>query len=241
MHWDRLRDGRFRHDHRRAAAHEVSLSRAPAGVKSGIAIENLTELDNSQIAPQLKHVEDQLSFFSEMVLDIMETRYSEPRIVAISGDDLVSDVSTFRGEEAKGNRRVKISMGSSGPTSRQGRIEYYLALHKEGLISDEKVRELLDMSEDSSAFRVPEKDDEKTIMREKLLKGEEMIPFPWETHQVRLPVLTAFMNTEQFRKLDPMIQQLFVSRRQAQQDYILQEEQVMAPKPQMIQEPAAVA
>lgn len=130
-----------------ASIHDSSMGRMPEQAKSGIAIENLTSLDNSQLMPVLTHIEQQLGFFCEMVLDIMEKRYTEERLLSITGDQLTAQVKTFRGEQVKGNHRIKISLGSGMPQTKEARQTLIMTLVKEGYITKEKGLELLEFGD----------------------------------------------------------------------------------------------
>lgn len=183
-----------------AARHDVSMSRTPTGVKSGIAIENLQQADNSQVAPTLLHIEAQLSFFSQMVLNIAQAKYDEPRLIQTAGKSLLPEVRTFTGEAAKGNYRTKASIGSSLPASPDARRQYILMMLKIGLITPDKARELLEFGDTDGVYNDIDKTAERSEIQE-MLKGAQIEPMPWENHAVRLKVLADFMMGDDFRKM----------------------------------------
>lgn len=209
-----------------AAVHDVSLSRVPRGVKSGVAIENLTELDNSAIAPQLISVEEKLGFFVDTVLEIMKNRYTEPRLISIAGDDLGAQVRSFIGSSTEGNRRIKVSLGSSLPLSKEARRKTIIDLADKEYISKEKALKLLEFGDVEGIFHSVDETAEKAEL-EQMLAGVQVEALPWETHAVRLKVLSDFMNTENFRKLfqsqDPnekAIAAIIIQHRQQHQDFL---------------------
>jgi len=183
-----------------AAVHDVSLSRVPRGVKSGVAIENLTELDNTSISPQLISTEEKLGFFVETVLEMIKNHYSEPRLLSTAGEDLGVQVRSFQGSEVEGNRRVKVTLGSSLPMSKEARRTTILGLADKEYITKEKALKLLEFGDVEGIFHSVDETAEKAELEE-MLTGIVFQAFPWETHHIRLKVLSDFMNTKKFRDM----------------------------------------
>jgi len=205
-----------------ATVHDVSMSRVPAGVKSGVAIENLSELDASQLAPILLGIEQQLAFFSETVLDIIQAKYTEPRILSITGDTLGADVKVFKGEQLQGNRRIKITLGTSMPISKTERQTLILGLADKGYITKQKALELMEFGQLEGVYRSVDEQAEKSEIQE-LLKGIYVEPQQWEDHTVRLAKLQEFMKSKQFRFLSQEIQQMFIAHQKQHQDFLMAE------------------
>ena len=183
-----------------AATHDASQGRQVPGVKSGVAIENLSELDQSQLTPVLILVETQLAFFCETVLNIMEKKYTEPRLVGITGDQLSNDVKTFLGDQVSGNRRVKISLGNNLPVGREARQNAIAGWLKAMLITPEEARSMLEFGNLEAVFQNLDENAEKTEIQE-MLRGVTMEPQPWENHTRRIKVLTDFFMSEPFIQL----------------------------------------
>jgi hypothetical protein len=206
-----------------AATHDASMSRVPQGVKSGVAIENLVELDNSQLGPQLITTETQLSFFADTLLEIVAKRYTERRILNITGDQYGAEVKSFTGsEQLAGGRRVRISLGSGLSDNKEQRQAQILGLAKEGYITKEKATELLEFGDIDGVYTDIDKNAEKTEIGE-MLKGVEFNPAPFENHAVRLKVLEDYMKGDQFKKLPEDTQVLIYTHYLAHQDYLMAE------------------
>ena len=228
-----------------AASHDASIGTKPKGITANSAIETLSELDQSQLSPQLMHIESQLSFFSDTVLNIMEERYTIPRLVGITGKDLAHDVRAFKGDQISGNRRVKISLGSNLPVSREARQNKITEWLKLGIITKEEARELMEFGNLDGVFHSIDDSAERTEIQE-MLKGIIVEAQPWENHTRRLKIITDFMMGEDFKKLmaqarnqaNPgaamratQIVQAFLAHRKAHQQFLSDEMQAMQQGP----------
>jgi hypothetical protein len=209
-----------------AATHDISMSRLPSGVTSGVAMENLTELDNSQLSPVLISIEQQLAFFSERVLDIMEARYTENRLVGITGDSLAAQVKTFKGSDTKGQRRIKISMGSSIPTGKEARQNLIFKLKEQGMITPEKATELLEFGDLDGVFHNQDESVQKTEIEEMVSQQGLFVEVQdWDNHSVHLKVLDDFLKSEHFKKIPDQSKSLIIEHRRMHQDRLSQEMQ----------------
>jgi hypothetical protein len=211
-----------------AVAHDASMGRIPNQAKSGVAIENLAEADNSVLSPILMGIEQQLSFFAETVLDIMEAKYTEPRLLAITGEMLGADVKTFKNDSIMGNKRIRISLGSSLPYSRGERQRFIMDLEVKGYITKEKARELMEFGDLDGIFHSMDETLQKEEIQMMLKDNTEVVVEEWDDHTIHLKVMTDFMKTPQFMQLEQPIKQKFLEHRKAHQDMLLKEEQAKA-------------
>jgi len=210
-----------------ASIHDSSMGRMPEQAKSGIAIENLTSLDNSQLMPILTHIEQQLSFFCEMVLDIMEKRYTEERLLSITGDTLSAQVKTFKGEQVKGNHRIKISLGSGMPQTKAAKQELIMALVKEGFITKEKGLELLEFGDLEGLYVNVDETAQKGELQS-MIDGQEVMVNEWDNHTAHLKILDDFLKSEEYKKTNPQILQMILVHRQQHQQGLTMEMQTAA-------------
>lgn len=210
-----------------SSVHDTSLGRMPEQAKSGIAIENLTSLDNSQMMPVLTHIEQQLAFFCEMVLDIAEKRYTEERLLNVTGDQLSAQVKTFKGEQVKGNHRIKISLGSGMPQTKEARQVLIMTLVKEGYITKEKGLELLEFGDLEGLYINADETAQKGELQS-MIDGIEVQVNEWDNNTAHLKILDEFLKGEDFKKLDPALQQLIIMHRQQHQQMLSFEMQTAA-------------
>lgn len=206
-----------------SGVHDASLGRVPQQAKSGRAIENLTELDNSQMAPNLLSIEAQLSFFMDTVINIMTEHYSEPRFLSITGDQVGPDIKNFIGSSLMGNRRTRVSLGSAMPISKEARQEFIFKLLQLQIIDQEKARELLEFGDIDGVYH----NLDETLAREEnqnmLEPRYEVIAEQWEDHNVHIKVHTDFMKTKEFFELDPLLQEKIKLHREQHQEYLRME------------------
>jgi hypothetical protein len=210
-----------------SSVHDSSLGRVPEQAKSGIAIENLTSLDNSQLMPVLTHIEQQLGFFCEMVLDIVEKRYTEERLLNITGDTLAAQIKTFRGEQVTGNHRIKISLGSGMPQSKEMRQQLIMTLVKEQYITREKGLELLEFGDLEGLYVNVDETAQKGELQS-MIDGQQVMVNDWDNHTAHLKVLDDFLKSEQQKKTDPQVLQMILLHRQEHQQGLTGEMQTAA-------------
>lgn len=219
-----------------AATHDASQGRTPKGITANAAIQTLSELDQSQLSPVLIQSETQLAFFCDMILKIMEKKYTENRLIGITGKDLAVDVKSFKGGDVAGNRRVRVSLGNNLPLSREARQEMILGYLKTGLITKDEAREMLEFGEIEGVYHMIDDQAERAEIQE-MLKGVDIIPMQYENHARRIKILTDFMMGEDFKKLqqaaiaqDPnaaLIVERFNAHRAKHQEYLSAEMRIM--------------
>jgi hypothetical protein len=231
-----------------AVAHDASMGRIPNQAKSGVAIENLAEADNSVLSPILAVHEQQLSFFAETVVDIMEHKYSEPRLLAITGDILGPDVKTFKDDDLKGNKRIKISLGSSLPYSKQARQQFIMMLRDKGYITQDKAMELMEFGDIDGIFRSLDETLQKEEIQAMLKPNMNVTVEAWDDHTIHIKVVTDFMKGANFMKLEDPVKQKFIAHRDQHQQFLLKEQEAqatmqlkakMAANPPLLPAPAA--
>ena len=210
------------------SSHDTSLGRTPAGVKSGVGIQNLTDLDNAQSSPMQMDMESKLGQYVETVLDIMEANYNEPRFLAMTGDTLAADVRSFVGSDLMGNRKIKVVLGSSLPYTKEARQNKIMEYLGAGLISGEKARELLEMGDIDGVFSSIDETAEKSEVLQMMKDNVVVVAEPWEEHNIRAHVLTQFMKSQEYMKLPDEIRQRFITHLGEHQEYIRQEAQAAA-------------
>lgn len=207
-----------------SGVHDSNMSPARMSGKSGVAIGNLNELDNNQLMPVLMSIETQLEFYCETVLDIVEARYAEPRIVAITGENMGSDVKTFTGQQVKGQRRIKISLGSALPMSKSDRQSFLMLLADKGYIDRSKALELMEFGDLAGIYISVDENAQKEEISE-MMKGVEVMPQQIDYHPTHIKVIEDYMKGGQFRKLPPQLQALLMNHYKIHQQYFSLENQ----------------
>ena len=207
-----------------ASVHDSNISPARSAGKSGVSIQNLNELDQSQLMPIKMGIESQLEFYAETVLDIVEAKYAEPRIVAITGENLGSDVATFTGQQVKGNRRIKINLGSALPMSKMERQQFLMMLADKGYIDRSKALELMEFGDLAGVYISIDENAQKQEISQ-MVKGVEVVPQQLDYHPTHIKIIEDFIKGQQFKKLPPEAQQLFMQHYSIHQKYLQVEQQ----------------
>jgi hypothetical protein len=215
---------RIRRDMEDIAAVHDSTKFDQANVRSGEAIKQLNELDDSQLSPILKSTEQQLSFYCETILDIMQAKYTEPRLLAITGDVMGADVKTFMGDQLQGNRRIRITLGTAMPTSKSERQAMIMMLADKGYITKQKAIELMEFGDLEGIYQSVDENAAKSENQE-MMKGTYPEPQAFDNHTLHLAKHQEFMKSQQFKLMPPQIQQLFFAHERATQDFLMNEMQ----------------
>lgn len=202
-----------------AGIHDSSMGRMPQQIKSGIAIENLSELDNSQLSPVLLNIEQQLSFFAETVLDIIEVKYTEPRILNIVGENEGVDVNVFLGKDVSGNRRIQVSIGTNLPMGKMEKQQFIMGLAAQGYIDKAKALELMEFNDLSGLYNSIDEQAQKAEISE-ILKGEPVEPNEWDNHQAHIKIIEQYIKGEKFKKIEPQSRQGLLQHRSLHQKFL---------------------
>jgi len=209
-----------------AAVHDATKFRQ-SDVRSGKAIENLDDLDNNALSPILIAIEQKLSFFAETVLDIVEAKYTEARILGITGGEEVADVKSFKGSDITGNRRVKVSIGTGLPLSKTDRQQFIMLLADKGYIDRPKALELMEFGDLSGLYNSIDEQAQKVEITE-MLNGTLIDPNEWDYHNAHIKIIEQFIKGAQFRKLDPELQKILLRHRSLHQQFLRAEMQAAA-------------
>ena len=210
---------RIRRDMEDISAVHDSTKFQQKDIRSGKAIENLDDLDNNALSPILINIEQQLSFFAETILDIIEAKYVEPRILAITGDQEAADVKTFKGPDVAGNRRVKVNIGTGMPINKTDRQMWIMGLADKGYIDKAKALELMEFADLSGLYNSIDEQAQKMETSE-ILTGTIVEPNEWDFHQAHIKVIERFIKGDQFKKQEPQIQQAILQHRSLHQQFL---------------------
>ena len=209
-------------------SHDASMGQTPGQVKSGVGIQNLSNRDEAQIAPELIMCEQKLGFFAEHVLDIIQHNYNERRLLSISGEDLAFEIKSFIGSDLFGQKRIQIRMGSNFPLDKTERTNYILMLKKEGFISPERAKELLEFTDIDGAFKSLDETAAKQDILNIIDGNMEVIAEPYEDHTIFLKVIQDFMKGSVYTKLPPEVRKRILMWQKDHQKYLLAEQQAAA-------------
>jgi len=150
-----------------SGAHDVSLGRIPAGVKSGIGVAELKQADATNQDDLVDNLEDFLVEVGKKVLKIVAQHFDTPRIIKITGVGGKTEYFSAIGEKwGKGRKRevtivkekyplaviaerneIDVSIGSWLAASKESRQQLLRELYREGVIDKKTLLEHLEFGD----------------------------------------------------------------------------------------------
>ena len=190
-----------------AGAHGITLGRREPGVKSGVHARTLAEQDSSQMAVTRSSIEDALVEVYECVLMLMKEHYTESKVVRMM-DNLGRAVwRSISRQNIVDDPEVHIDAPSMFVRDSLARDKQVLELAQLGLISP-------DMALEEMSFRTANSYVTKKFqalshakdMLEAVLHGRTIEVLPSDDIQAFEKVFSEFMQTDDYYKASPMIQ-----------------------------------
>ena len=135
--------------------HEVSYGRLPerASHASGVLVNLLLEQDDQTLDMLIQDVDAMFSDAWKLVLKIVQTNYTTPRLLKVVGREQAEGIKYFEGADLRGNHDVIVTSNLGLPKSRALRIEWIMRLAQAGLIQDPKtILELLEFGQVKRVF-----------------------------------------------------------------------------------------
>jgi hypothetical protein len=194
-----------------AGQHEVSNAQVPGRVDSGSGIQLLQESDMDVIQDAVMSLQESISegFWQSIALT---QQFGDPDIIVKSYDrDGFVEVREFKKASINLDFQVRVQTTTSLPQSIVGKWDRVLSLVQYGVIMPQQAAEILDLSVENPSL-VPFLHDRKHAYREnkRMANGEPWMPLMWQDHDAHLRMHREFMKTEEFEKLDPDAQELFL-------------------------------
>jgi hypothetical protein len=156
---------------------EVSQGNVPPNVEAGIAIDLLQELSADRLMPTIKLIEKSLARAGQLMLELAQQYYIEPRQLAIYGSGGAVQVRKFSQADIAGGVTVHVETGSGLPRTRAGRqaqIERWVEMQ---LIPADRAWKYLDIA-DLKGLAAEMAADEDQAQREidKIIEGDTINP-----------------------------------------------------------------
>lgn len=151
---------------------EIVEGSVPPNVEAGVAIDLLQEAATDRLAPQIMLMEKALERSGNMMLQLAQEYYNEPRTMIITGSGSKPKVERFEDADLIKGVTVKVEAGSGLPRTRAGRQARVMQLMQMGILSPTKAYKYLDMA-DFKNLQMQFEADEEQAMREhdRLLDG----------------------------------------------------------------------
>ena len=151
---------------------EIVEGSVPPNVEAGVAIDLLQEAATDRLAPQIMLMEKTLERCGNLMLQLAQSYYNEPRTMIITGSGSKPKVEKFEDADLIKGVTVKVEAGSGLPRTRAGRQARVMQLLQMGILTPTKAYKYMDMA-DFKGLQMQFEADEEQAMREhdKLLEG----------------------------------------------------------------------
>lgn len=198
--------------------HQVSKGEAPSGVRAGIAIRFLQEMDDTALGPKIRRMENSLGRAGTLILRCVKVHYKEKRTLQVVGANNEIEVVDFIGSDLGNCTDVVVQAGSGFPELKSAKQQYLLDLFTQGIFGPPedpnvrgKVMRLLELGDVDSAYEDARLDEAWAEQENRLMaQGQAVGPQYFENHIIHKQILNRYMKTDAFRKLSKEKKELFV-------------------------------
>jgi hypothetical protein len=196
-----------------AAQQEVTEAKAPASVRSGVAIQLLQNKDTLVLAVPKKRLWRSDRQAGEMLLKIVQAKYEEQRTIQIVGPGRVFEVKDFRGADLKNHTALRIFAESSLLDSRAARQQTIMDVMQLGLLDPANpqhraaIFRALELGEVKDYVQEMTQDEKNADAENDAMANATLPVIPpvhiWEDHEVHARVHKKFLKSAQWRVLPP--------------------------------------
>ena len=152
---------------------ELMQGTVPPNVEAGVAIDLLQEAATDRLAPQILMMEKALERCGNLILNLAQKYYTEPRLMMLSGGaGSKPRVEQFEHADILSGVQIKVEAGSGLPRTRAGKQARVFQMLNMGMITPSKAYKYLDLA-DFKNLQAQFQADEDQAMREhdKLIDG----------------------------------------------------------------------
>jgi hypothetical protein len=154
---------------------DVTEGNVPPNVEAGIAIDLLQEMATDRLAPTIKLIEMALGRAGQLMLNLAQEYYVEPRLLKIKGSGGSTQVKRFTHADIQGGITVIVESGSGLPRTRAGRQARIERLIEMNVIPPDKAYKYLDVGDLKSIAAQFEADEDQALREHEKLMGGEII------------------------------------------------------------------
>jgi hypothetical protein len=140
---------------------EIMEGSVPPNVEAGIAIDLLQEAATDRLAPQILLMEKSLERAGNLMLQLAQKYYQEPRMLIINGSGSKPKVERFEAADLGSGITVKVEAGSGLPRTRAGKQARVMEMLKMGMLTPAKAYKYMDMADFKTLQMQFEADEEQ--------------------------------------------------------------------------------
>lgn len=151
---------------------EVTEGSVPPNVEAGVAIDLLQEMATDRLAPTVKLIELALERAGNLMLQLAQKYYIEPRMLKIKGSGGGIQVRKFTQADISGGISVNVEAGSGLPRTRAGRQARIQSYVEMGVIKPDQAYKYLDIADLKGVAKMFQADEDMAYREhDKLIQG----------------------------------------------------------------------
>lgn len=156
---------------------EVTEGTVPPNVEAGVAIDLLQEMATDRLAPVVKLIEQALERAGNLMLQLAQKYYIEPRLLKIKGSGGSVQVRKFTQADITGGISVNVEAGSGLPRTRAGRQARIQSYVEMGVIKPDQAYKYLDIADLKGVAKMFQADEDMAYREhDKLIQGLPVNP-----------------------------------------------------------------
>jgi hypothetical protein len=172
----------------------VTEGTVPPNVEAGVAIDLLQEMATDRLAPTVKLIELSLERAGNLMLQLAQKYYIEPRMLKIKGSGGGIQVRKFTQADISGGISVNVEAGSGLPRTRAGRQARIQSYVEMGVIKPDQAYKYLDIADLKGVAKMFQADEDMAYREhDKLIQG---MPINQMAQQQALQAVESGFNPE---------------------------------------------
>lgn len=183
---------------------EIIQGSVPPNVEAGVAIDLLQEAATDRLAPQIILMEKSLERAGNLMLQLAQKYYNEPRMMIISGSGSKPRIERFEDADLIQGVQVRVEAGSGLPRTRAGRQARVMQMLQMGILSPARAYKYMDMA-DFKGVQAQYEADEEQAMREHDVLMDGGITNEQAAQQAQQDLMQSMM--QQGGQVDPQLLQ----------------------------------
>lgn len=152
---------------------DITEGTPPPNVEAGIAIDLLQEMATDRLAPRILLLERSLARSGELMLNLAQEYYKEPRLLKVYGSGGSTKARRFSQADLKGGVSINVETGSALPRTRAGRQQRILDYVDRGVLRPDQAYKYLDIADLEGLSMIFQADEDQAYREhDRILAGQ---------------------------------------------------------------------
>ena len=152
---------------------DITEGTPPPNVEAGIAIDLLQEMATDRLAPRILLLERALARSGELMLNLAQEYYKEPRLLKVYGSGGSTKARRFSQADLKGGVSIHVETGSALPRTRAGRQQRILDYVDRGVLRPDQAYKYLDIADLEGLSMIFQADEDQAYREhDRILAGQ---------------------------------------------------------------------